>query len=40
MEAPLFSNRAIRFAIRLLDYHCSKCTFMPSVALHVAEFTF
>jgi hypothetical protein len=31
---------AIRFAIRLLVYHCFSLIFAPSVALHVVEFTF
>jgi hypothetical protein len=28
------------FAIRLLVSNCVRCTFMPSVVLHVVEFTF
>jgi hypothetical protein len=31
---------AIQAAIRLSGFHNSWCTFMPSVALHVVEFTF
>jgi hypothetical protein len=31
---------AIRSAIRLSSYHCFPCTSVPSVALHVVEFTF
>jgi hypothetical protein len=31
---------AIRSAIRFTVYQCFSCTFVPSVALHVVEFTF
>ena len=33
-------DSAIRFAIRFLLYDCFPTTFVPSVALHVVEFTF
>jgi hypothetical protein len=38
--AKSFQDFAIRLAIRLSWYHCFLCTSVPSVALHVVEFTF